>query len=325
MSTYKKTCKVVVNDCLGIKNNEKVIIITDEAKRKIAFEIFKASKTVADTIIIEIPATTRNGEEPPELVYGILEKADVIIAPTTMSLSHTNAFVNARRHGARVASLPGITEAMFLHSIDVDYKNMCSLTQHLAKYFLNKNKVKVTTKNGTCVEFSIEGRKPMSLDGVCHKNGGFINLPDGEMCVAPVEDSMNGVLAFDLSMSPDHKTKWGIAGLLNGEIVKVEVKDGRITSFGNGRKAKVMRDLIFNSDKNANCIAEFAIGTNKKAKITGFILEDEKSLGTIHFAFGSNVSLGGINQSNLHLDAIMGLPDIFVDDAQVMRRGKLLI
>jgi leucyl aminopeptidase (aminopeptidase T) len=86
-----------------------------------------------------------------------------------------------------------------------------------------------------------------------------------------------------------------------------------------------MKDIISDSDKNANCIAEFAIGTNKKAKIAGFILEDEKVLGTIHFAFGSNVSLGGKNQSNLHLDAIMGEPDVYIDDVQIMKKGKLLI
>ena len=96
MSTYKKTGKVIVNNFLGIKANEKVVIITDEAKRKIALEIFKEAKNLAETVVVEILPTSRNGEEPPELVCGILEKADVIIAPTTMSLSHTKAFVNAR-------------------------------------------------------------------------------------------------------------------------------------------------------------------------------------------------------------------------------------
>lgn len=40
-------------------------------------------------------------------------------------------------------------------------------------------------------------------------------------------------------------------------------------------------------------MAEFGIGTNYKAKLVGLILEDEKVFGTIHIAFGNNLSMGG--------------------------------
>ncbi len=325
MSSYKNTCEVIASECLGIKKNEKVVIITDINKRRIGQELFRYIQSKADTVLLEIPSGTRNGEEPPESSLHLLMNADVIIAPTTMSLSHTRAFVNARKNGARVASLPGITEKMFLRSIVLNYKKMKILTEKLEKIFRNKNEVIVQTKKGTDVKFSIKGRKPMALDGICKQKGGFINLPDGEMCIAPLEDSMNGLLVFDLSISPDHKTKWGIGGLLKNELVKVQVSAGKITEISGGKKAKVMKNVIYSADSNASTIAEFAIGTNEKAKITGFILEDEKKLGTIHFAFGSNVSLGGVNQSNLHLDANMGKADIYVDGKIIMKNGKLLI
>lgn len=325
MSAYKKTCDVIINECLGIKKGENVVIITDEQKRKIAIEIFKSVRNITDSILLEIPVTSRNGEEPVKMVHKMIQDADVIIAPTTMSLSHTKAFVNARKRGARVASLPGITENMFLNAIDVNYEKMSSLTKKLFDYFAAKDRIRVTTRQGTDVEFSIKSRKPMQLNGICRIQGGFINLPDGEMCIAPVENSMNGRLVFDLSVSPDHKTKWGKIGLLGDEIIDLQINSGRISSFTGGKKAAIMKSIISNADKNANCIAEFAIGTNAGARITGFILEDEKALGTIHFAFGSNVSIGGINQSNLHLDAIMDKPNVFVDDSQIMKNGKILI
>lgn len=325
MNSYKKVCEVISKTCLDIKKGEKVVIVTDIYKQKIGNELFNYIQKITDTILVQIPVTSKNGEEPIAIVNNVLQKADVIIAPTTMSLSHTKAIVNARKKGARVASLPGITEKMFLQSIDVNYFEMSKLTKKLANAIKGKNIIKVKTDLGTDVSFSVKDRKPICLDGICHKKGGFINLPDGEMCIAPIENSMNGVLFFDLSSSPDHKTKWGKVGLLENEIVKLEIKNGKIVSFSNGIKAKIIKKIIENSDKNANCIAEFAIGTNNKAKITGFILEDEKKLGTIHFAFGSNVSLGGKNQSNLHLDMIMDLPNVFFDNFQVLKKGKLLI
>jgi leucyl aminopeptidase (aminopeptidase T) len=325
MSTFKNTCQIIVNKCLNIKKGERVIIVTDKFKRKFAYNIFEASRVITDTIILEIPPTRFNGEDPSPTVYEIVEKADVLIAPTTMSLSHTRAFVNARRHHARIASLPGITEKIFIHSIDVNYNKMSSLTHRLANYCKGKNIIKVSSPMGTDVEFSIKSRKPLALDGICHNKGGFINLPDGEMCIAPLEDSLNGQIVFDLSMSPDHKTKWGKIGLLKNDPIKLKINEGKIISFGDGKKAGILKMIMKNADKNANSIAEFAFGTNDKARITGYILEDEKTLGTIHFAFGSNVSLGGNNQSNLHVDGIISKADVSIDNVLVMKRGKILI
>lgn len=325
MSYYSKVCEIIAKKCMNIKKGENVVIITDENKKKIGSELFYNIKKITDTILLEIPLTSRNGEEPISMIHNILKYADVIIAPTTMSLSHTKAFVDARKKGARIASLPGITEQMFLRSIDIDYTEMSVLTKKLSEKIKDVNKIIVKSSKGTNVSFSVKGRKPFCLDGICHKKGNFINLPDGEMCIAPIENSMNGILVFDLSSSPDHNTKWGKVGLLNNELVELEIKKGKIVSFSSGKKTQIIKNIIQNSDKNANCIAEFAIGTNKKAKISGFILEDEKKLGTIHFAFGSNVSIGGSNQSNLHLDMIMDKPDVFFDGKQIMKKGRILI
>jgi aminopeptidase len=325
MSAFDKACDIIVNKCCNIKKDERVIIVTDKNKRKFAQHIFEAARKITDSIILEIPPTRFNGEDPSQYVYEIVEKADVIIAPTTMSLSHTRAFVNARRHGARIASLPGITEKIFVHSIDTNYDKMSALTNKLAEYCNGKKNIKVTSPKGTDVEFSIKGRKPMVLDGLCHKKGAFVNLPDGEMCIAPVEDSMNGNLVFDLSMSPDHKTSWGKIGLLKNDHIRLKIQNGKIISFGSGKKSKILKNVIENADQYANSLAEFAFGTNEKARILGYILEDEKALGTIHFAFGSNVSLGGKNQSNLHLDGIIDKADVIIDDVPVMKRGRIVI
>ena len=72
-------------------------------------------------------------------------------------------------------------------------------------------------------------------------------------------------------------------------------------------------------------IAEFSIGTNEKAKITGITLEDEKVLGTAHIALGNNKSYGGKVDVPLHLDGVFYSPTIFVDKKKIMEKGKLLI
>ena len=67
------------------------------------------------------------------------------------------------------------------------------------------------------------------------------------------------------------------------------------------------------------------MGTNYRAEICGHILEDEKVLGTAHIAVGNNVSMGGTVNVKLPIDGVMFEPTLFIDDIQILDRGKMLI
>jgi leucyl aminopeptidase (aminopeptidase T) len=93
-----------------------------------------------------------------------------------------------------------------------------------------------------------------------------------------------------------------------------------------GKRFKEILEFAEQKDENKNAyfIAEFAIGTNPKAKVIGNVLEDEKVLGTAHIAVGDNTSYpGGKNYSILHQDGIMFSPTIELDGMVIMRDGKM--
>jgi len=106
--------------------------------------------------------------------------------------------------------------------------------------------------------------------------------------------------------------------------LKVNVKNGYAIGF-EGYKAKKLENLLNSVGKEARNIAEFGIGTNEKAKITGNILEDEKAIGTCHIALGNNVGFGGKVDVQLHIDGIIKRPTIWIDDEKIMDDGKMLI
>ncbi|MNW67062.1 hypothetical protein D3C74_456000 [compost metagenome] len=54
------------------------------------------------------------------------------------------------------------------------------------------------------------------------------------------------------------------------------------------------------------------------------VLEDEKVYGTIHVAFGSNNTFGGIVAAGVHIDAVVMKPDVYIDGKIIMRAGELL-
>ena len=77
--------------------------------------------------------------------------------------------------------------------------------------------------------------------------------------------------------------------------------------------------------KGARNIAEFGIGTNDSAKLSGVLLEDEKVMGTVHLALGNNITMGGTFNVPIHLDGIIKKPTVYLDGKLLMKSGKLLI
>ncbi|MBW3011195.1 aminopeptidase, partial [Candidatus Woesearchaeota archaeon] len=166
------------------------------------------------------------------------------------------------------------------------------------------------TEKGTDFTFSIKDR-PLFLDtGIFDSQGTLGNLPAGEVAFAPIEDSANGVLIVDGSMDPIGKLK---------DDLKLKFTDGKVVSVEGPDADKLNKFL--NNEKNRN-IAEFGIGTNPKAKITGNVLEDEKVMGTIHIAIGSNTNFGGKNKANVHFDGIVMKPTVLADGLCTMKDGE---
>ena len=81
----------------------------------------------------------------------------------------------------------------------------------------------------------------------------------------------------------------------------------------------------FSIVKNARNIAEFGIGVNEKAILSGVVLEEEKMLGTCHIALGSNFTFGGNVRADIHWDTILIQPTIYFDNEKVMDSGELLL
>src|SRR3989338_8622413 len=132
--------------------------------------------------------------------------------------------------------------------------------------------------------------------------------------LAPVEGTANGAYVVDASFAGIGKLK---------SPIKIYVKNGRAVKIY-GEKADVLNELLDSAGKDARNIAEFGIGTNEKAKITGNILEDEKVIGTCHIALGNNVGFGGKTSVQLHLDGIIKNTTIFVDENKIIDKGKFL-
>jgi len=313
----QKSSLIALRDYLGLQKEETLLIITDEIEREIGYSLFEVGKNLCkEAVCVEMKSREMNGQEPPQQIAELMKMFDVVVCPTAKSLTHTNARREAVKVGTRVATMPGISKSTMIRCLSADAKKVVDLTNSVKQALENAKVIRVISKNGTDVEMNIEGRRILPSTGVLKNKGDSGNLPSGEVYLAPIEGSTNGVIVFDGSMA-------GI-GILKNPI-KVVVKDGYAEKISGKSEAKKFQKMLDKVGRDARAIAEFGIGTNYKAKIIGQILEDEKVLGTIHIAFGNNLSMGGNIDVPIHLDGLVKKPTVLVDDVVIMQYGVLLI
>jgi len=319
MNKLHQASVTALRDCLNLREGETALIITDPQRIEVADQLFSsASELGGSPLLLQMPACERDGEEPPKLVAEMMRGSDVILAPTTRSISHTRARRQATEAGARIATLPGITTEIMTRTICVDYDRIFELSSAIAKMLSGASRVRITTTSGTDIEMSIEGRHGLADTGVIHERGGFTNLPAGEAYLAPVEGTARGAVIIDGSMA-------GIGKLSEGEEITFIVEDGNVVEIKGGEKADNLSGIVDGVGRDARNIAELGIGTNGMAVVSGAVLEDEKVLGTIHLAIGNNMSMGGHVNVPLHLDGVVLTPTVEVDGQALLVNGEMRI
>lgn len=303
----------VLKDCLGLGRGELLAVVADDDKRELAESIYEAGKRLGnEAMLLIMQPRSKSGEEPPAPIAEAMAKADVAVCITTHSMTHTAARKQAAAAGTRVATMPGMTDDMFSYgAITADYAQVKELTEQVAALLSAGREVRVE-KDGLSLGFSIDGRDGVLSTGLYLKPGETGNLPSGEAYIAPMEGTAAGQIKVDGSVA-------GI-GALDSPLV-LTVEQGRLTA-AEGEGGDKLLEMLGAGD--GRFLGEFGIGTNNKARITGVVLEDEKVYGTIHVAFGSNNTFGGIVAAGVHIDAVVMKPDVYIDDKLIMRAGELL-
>ncbi len=310
--------QIAIRDCMGAKKNEKILVITDELKREIGLSLYENAISLGYfALLVEMKSGKINGEEPSPEIAELMQKFDVVFCPTAKSLTHTDARRSASAKGVRIATFPGITKEVMIRGMNADYNAISKRTIKLQKILEKGKTIRVTAPAGTDISFDIAGRKVIPSKGLFHAKGESGNLPTGETFLAPVEGTSNGVFVVDGSMA-------GL-GLIKNANIKIEVEKGYATKITGGTLAKKLKTMLDKVGKEARNIAEFGIGTNDSAKLSGVLLEDEKVMGTIHIALGNNVSMGGSVNVPIHLDGVVKKPTVWMDGKLLMKDGKLLV
>lgn len=315
MRELLKGARIAVKTCMGVRRGESVLVVTDPPRLKIAEALIKAARAVgAEATLICMQTLSRHGEEPPEVVASAMRAADVVLAPTTYSLTHTQARHQACRAGARIATMPMITEDMMRRgAMLANYREVDRWTKKVAALLSRASEVEVNSPAGTELSFSLKGREAHSDTGIFHRPGDFGNLPAGEAFIAPIEGTAEGRVVVGGSMVGFPR-----------ETVEIIIKKGMASKISGAHVAK-LRKLLKEVGPKAYNLAELGVGTNPKARLIGNIIEDEKVLGACHIALGDNSTFGGKVRAGVHIDGIILRPTIKLDGKIIMKQGRVTV
>ncbi len=201
----------------------------------------------------------------------------------------------------------------FYNVCTLDYEDLDKKMEPLKELMESTDRVRILTPT-TDLTFSIKGMPAIKCSGEC-------NIPDGECYTAPLKDSVNGTIKFN------------VPALDNGiefNDITLTFKDGKIVDHDCNEKEKFRE--ILDTDEGSRYLGEFSFGLNPYCTYSvRDILFDEKMSGSIHLAIGSSYDdcYNG-NKSAVHLDLIqshqpyLGGGKIYFDDKLIYEDGKFI-
>lgn len=316
MSDIDHAVRTVVRDCMGLRAGEELLVVCNEANRELGERLrSEGAAAGGDTVLCEMAERATNGTEPPPSVGAAMAAADVVLAATAQSLSHTAARKHATEQGVRIATMPGVDGEVLARVMDVDRHQLAQRCIAVAEALSVADQARITCARGSDLTMSLTGRRAIPDAGELSEPGAWGNLPCGEGFIAPVEGTASGKLVVDGSIAS--------FGLLE-EPVTLSVDEGHLAGAEGGIGPEFIDSLTHHGEWGTN-VAELGVGTNDGATLSGNVIEDEKILGTVHVAFGASAGIGGTVQVPIHLDCVVLRPTLELDGNRLVEEGTLSV
>ena len=170
----------------------------------------------------------------------------------------------------------------------LDYARMSVAIDPLVELMERTDQVRIVGPD-TDLSFSIKGIPAV-------KCAGEDNIPDGEVFTAPVRDSLNGRITFNIPALE--------RGIIFNDI-RLQFREGKVVDAWCQGDARALNEIL-DTDEGARYVGEFALGVNPFiVRPMRDALFDEKIAGSLHLALGDcDDDAPNGNKSAIHWDIV---------------------
>jgi len=211
--------------------------------------------------------------------------------------------------------------------LNTDYKELAE-AQIRFENAMRNSIIRVTTQEGTDIVFQIGDRPVTKQDGnasAARASKGLnlidreIEIPSGAIRVAPIEESVNGTIAFpDANWDGERVSSLKVA-IENGKIINIKAKEG---------EEAVIKEMEKAGDSGKS-FREFALGFNPMMPIqqtdSPWIPYYGYGAGVVRLSLGDNTELGGkvgggYVRWNFFTNATVSVDDdVWVDEGRLLK------
>lgn len=205
-------------------------------------------------------------------------------------------------------------EDFYFDVCNLDYRKMSKAMDALVAYMEKTDQVRLVAP-GTDLMFSIKGIPAVKCDGK-------LNIPDGEVFTAPIRDSVQGTIRFNVP---------SIYSGTTFEDITFRFENGKIIEASSNETDR-LQDIL-DTDEGARYIGEFSLGINPYIQHPmKDILFDEKIDGSLHFTPGQAYEeADNGNRSSIHWDLVLiqrpeyGGGEVYFDDKLIRKDGRFVV
>jgi aminopeptidase len=326
MSELDNATQIMINKCIGLSDDERMMIVFDKSTSPIAESLIGH---VRNYQLFDLDKIGRPAEVNHEMIWGV-KKSDVCVF---MADSIKGELMQLRRPLRKLAiendvkyiHMPKINKKIFIDSVGIDHDKLWKFTSKVRDVLEGCKKIEVTSLIGTKFLVEIDPNlRWVSSDGDFRKfSKEKMNLPGAEVFTCP--GNVNGRVIVDGLISDFFTKRYG--NLKENPII-MDVKGSRIINCSS-KNDELVADInkYISKDENSNRIGEFAFGTNIFLKrFYNNFLVDEKFPG-VHIAAGNPYPerTGADWSSRIHLDFLLLDVTASVDGNKIIENGKYLI
>jgi leucyl aminopeptidase (aminopeptidase T) len=257
----------------------------------------------------------RTSQEP-DLSSGLvaaLGVANVVFGLGKAAISHHDAVRGARQDRGTRFLMTDTHMGSYLHEgvIGIDYAEMLEDAKLFGQHLARAETVHLGDEAGTDLTFKVSGRPAIVDAGTSDEPGTMSFYPGAQVSVAPIEDTISGLMVVDGSIQD--------FGVLT-EPVRVQLRSGEIVDVAGGAEADNWNEWLSSTgDQKIRRLCHFSLGFNPRAQITGNMMQDERLLAGVDFGFGSQDPKfqGTIGGGSYHTDVMLTNVVVSFDGKQI--------
>lgn len=335
-SDHLSGAKQILQRCLGLRQNQSLVIFVDETTINVCTVISEAADLlgISQTIIF-VPVSLQR-KIPAEsdlslITQEIAREARAVLTcvnGTPECVPFRDRILESQWSArTRIGHMPGATlEVLELANVDFDKLMADCHNIELAMARGHRLEFISMTADGKPHSLKVDiggwDRLPVASDGII-EDGVWGNVPSGETYIAPIEGSGEGSVVINGSI-PGLVIQPGQEIVLyfeKGRLTRIEPQDNLTAQWLDQTQ---IQKAIEKKDLNWSNLAEIGIGVDPVVKqLTGNMLFDEKCAGTAHLALGLNAFMGGTIKSTIHCDMVVKSPSIIIDGKTILDHGAI--